>query len=395
MTGYLRLIIVLTLMITTVSAVHYYFIRRLARDPMLTNAWRRVVTIAIIVLGVSALATFGLGRVLPFSVSQYVVYLPYIWMGCVPILFLVFLGGDVVRLALAGTRKLRKQAPLNPQRRRFFSRLLAGAAAVTTVELATVSVLKAAGEVSITRVDVTLDKLPRALSGFTIVQLSDLHIGLTLGRDWLAEIVNKVNELKPDMIAITGDLVDGSVDRLKNEVAPLRELKAPDGVFFVTGNHEYYAGAVEWLKEIERLGIRVLRNERVSVGRGDDIFDLAGIDDHSSRGMAPGHDGPDIKRALEGRDPNRELVLLAHQPLGMDEVAASDVGLMLSGHTHGGQIWPITNFVIFRHPYNTGLHRHGARTQIFVTQGTGYWGPPMRLGSESEIAVIKLMSGSQ
>ncbi len=395
MTGYLRLIIVLALMLTTVSAVHYYFVRRLALDPKLTKSRRDIVTILIIVLGVSALATFGLGRILPFSVGKFVVYLPYIWMGCVPLLFIVLLGTDLARLVMAGVQKLRKQPPLSPQRRRFFSRIVAGAAAVTTVELAAVSALKAAGDVAVTHVDVTLDKLPRALSGFTIVQISDLHIGLTLGRDWVAEIVRKVNELKPDMIAVTGDLVDGSVDRLKNEVAPLRDLKAPGGVFFVTGNHEYYAGAVEWLKEIERLGMRVLRNERVSVGRGDDTFDLAGIDDYSSRGMAQGHDGPNLKRALEGRDLSRELVLLAHQPLGVDEAAAGDVGLMLSGHTHGGQIWPITSFVIFRHPYNTGLHRHGARTQIFVTQGTGYWGPPMRLGTESEIAVIKLASGSK
>jgi predicted MPP superfamily phosphohydrolase len=183
------------------------------------------------------------------------------------------------------------------------------------------------------------------------------------------------------------------VEHLRKDVAPLADLRAREGVFFVTGNHEYYSGATEWVAECERLGVRVLRNERVSVGRGGESFDLAGVDDANSRGKAPGHDGPDLGAALRGRDKSREVVLLAHQPVASEEAAANDVGLVLAGHTHGGQIWPFSYLVRLRYPYPTGLQRVGARTQLYISQGTGYWGPPMRLGTDSEIAVIELVRG--
>jgi predicted MPP superfamily phosphohydrolase len=232
---------------------------------------------------------------------------------------------------------------------------------------------------------VRLDKLPRELDGTVIVQMSDIHVGPTIGRELIEDLVARSNALEPHLVAITGDLVDGSVENLRDQVAPLSQLKARWGVFFVTGNHEYYSGVTEWIDELGRLGVRVLRNERVAVADG---LDVAGVDDHSSRGMAPGH-GPNLRRALAERDPRREVVLLAHQPRAIDEAAALDVGLQLSGHTHGGQLWPWNYFVRLQQPFVVGLDRR-ARTQIYTSPGTGYWGPPMRLGTRSEITKITL-----
>jgi predicted MPP superfamily phosphohydrolase len=234
---------------------------------------------------------------------------------------------------------------------------------------------------------VAIDRLTKAKSGYRIVQISDVHVGPTIGKEFIEEIVARINALKPDLIAITGDLVDGSVTELEEHVAPLARLTAKDGVFFVTGNHEYYSGADEWIAHLGRLGVRVLRNERVRVG-GDAGFDLAGIDDASSSDS--GH-GSDLKRALAGRDDTCACVLLAHQPRGIDLADAMGVDLQLSGHTHGGQMIPWNFLVRLQQPFVAGLHKL-ARAQIYVSRGTGYWGPPMRLGAPAEITEIELVS---
>jgi predicted MPP superfamily phosphohydrolase len=248
---------------------------------------------------------------------------------------------------------------------------------------------RALARVEVKEVAVRLLRLSPAHHGTTIVQLTDLHVGPTIGRAFIEDIVRRTNDLRPDLVAITGDLVDGSVERLRHAVEPLRDLRARYGVFFVTGNHEYFSGAAPWIAELRRLGIRVLRNERVSVG-GDAGFDVAGIDDHSAGrlGEAPS----DLDQALAGRDPARAVVLLAHQPRAIFEAARLGVDLQLSGHTHGGQIWPFTYLVKLQQPYIAGLHQHGD-TQIYVSPGTGYWGPPMRLGTRAEITRVTLQAG--
>jgi len=234
-------------------------------------------------------------------------------------------------------------------------------------------------------VPVKLERLPRALDGLTLVQLSDLHVGLTIGRRFVESVVAEVARQRADAIVVTGDLVDGSVDELADLVAPLGALKARYGVFFIPGNHDYYAGIRPWLAQVQRMGWRILLNARTTLGdagaEGASI-DLAGVDDPTGR--------PDLGRALVGRDPERELVLLAHQPRAIREAAAAGVGLQLSGHTHGGQIWPFGLAVLAFQPYLAGLHRHGERTQIYVSRGTGYWGPPMRIGAPAEITRLVL-----
>ncbi len=196
-----------------------------------------------------------------------------------------------------------------------------------------------------------------------------------------------------DAVARAGDLMDGSVRELGAIVGELGRLQARHGVFFVTGNHEYYSGVVPWLAELRRLGIRVLENERVRVGDAGASIDLAGVDDwRAASAEVGGYEGA-LASALAGRDPDRSLVLLQHQPRGVEEAVRSGVELQLSGHTHGGQIFPFNFLVAAAYPYVAGLyhHREGDRAgQVFVSRGTGFWGPPMRLGAPPEIAKIVL-----
>jgi uncharacterized protein len=234
-------------------------------------------------------------------------------------------------------------------------------------------------------VPVHLDGLPSQLDGFRLVQISDLHIGALLHRGWVEGVVERVLGARPDAVAITGDLVDGSVDELRNHVAPLAALaSAPHGAFFVTGNHEYYSGVAQWLRHLPTLGIRPLENERLELAPG---LDLAGIHDASGTGLR-GY-APDLDRALAGRVKGRPLVLLAHQPRQFAEAARKGVSLTLSGHTHGGQIWPFSWIVAIVQPYLAGLHRSG-EAQIYVSRGTGFWGPPMRVFAPPEITVLTL-----
>ena len=249
--------------------------------------------------------------------------------------------------------------------------------------------IEARGTHEVVDVEITLAKLPPALDGFTIVQLSDLHVGLTIDRAFVQRVVDHANRLSPDVIALTGDFVDGRVDDLRDDVAPLRELRAKHGVYAITGNHEYYSGADPWIAEISSLGVRYLRNDRVAIGDADAGFDLAGVDDYSARG--DGH-GEDFAKATAGRDPSRALVMLAHQPRQVRRAADFGVDLQLSGHTHGGQIWPWHYVVKLQQGgLLAGRYQHEG-TQLYVSRGCGYWGPPVRLLAPLEITRVILRS---
>jgi predicted MPP superfamily phosphohydrolase len=315
----------------------------------------------------------------------------FVWMGFMFLLFVLLVAGDLVRLVAFLASLGAKHGGLDVERRTLLARVLGGVAGAGAAVVGTVAVGQALRVVKVAEVDVRLARLPAESSGITIVQLSDLHIGATIGRTFIEDVVRRTNDLRPDIVAITGDLVDGSVERLWDAVSGLGRLQARHGVFFVTGNHEYFSGVEPWLAALSRLGIRVLANERVAIASAGGGFDLAGIHDRSAARMHPGH-RPDLARALAGRDPARELVLLAHQPKDVEEAAQMGVGLQLSGHTHGGQIWPFSYLVKLAQPYLAGLHRH-RDTQIYVNPGTGYWGPPMRLGTRAEITRIRLLSG--
>ncbi|MFJ7206282.1 metallophosphoesterase [Streptomyces sp. NPDC098789] len=270
-------------------------------------------------------------------------------------------------------------------RRVFVARVLAGAAAAaatTTVGYGTYGVLRGP---KVKRVTVPLAKLPRAAHGFRIAVVSDVHLGPILGRAHTTRIVDAVNATQPDLIAIVGDLVDGSVHDLGSAAEPLARLRSRHGSFFVTGNHEYFSGAQQWVDHVRELGLHPLENARQELP----YFDLAGVNDVA--GESEGH-GPDFDRALGGRDrDHRTAVLLAHQPIVIHDAVRHGVDLQLSGHTHGGQLWPGNYLAELANPTVAGLERYGD-TQLYVSRGAGAWGPPVRVGAPSDITVVQLAS---
>jgi len=239
-------------------------------------------------------------------------------------------------------------------------------------------------------VDIPIAGLPTALEGFTIVQISDIHVGNTIGRDYVTAIVSRVNDLQPDVVAITGDLVDGTVARLAHDVAPLAQLKSTYGTLFVTGNHEYYSGAGPWLVEFQRLGFQILLNRHVVIERGGAKLAIAGVTDYSGHHFSAAHRS-DPATAIRGApDDISAKILLAHQPRSAAAAAEAGFDLQLSGHTHGGQFLPWNFFVRLQQPYTAGLARLRSMW-VYTSRGTGYWGPPMRLGAPSEITQIRLV----
>jgi uncharacterized protein len=372
--------------------LHWYLWARLVRDPAWPERMYFWLTSAVIAAGVGLPLGLLAGRFLPRPISEPIASVAYTWMGVVFLLLILVVAGDVLRFAILGATMAYAKlsaAPVDPVRREVLARGIAAAAGVASVGLTGASLRSGLGEVDAVEVPVKLPRLPAALSGLTLVQLSDVHIGPLLGDRFVRSIVEKANAQRPDIVVITGDLVDGDVAQLRPQMEAFAKLRARYGVYFVTGNHEYYSGVDEWMPELARLGIRVLRNERVAIGDSSSSIDLAGIDDFTAARFGEGH-GPDLKRALEGRDPGRELVLLAHQPKAIGGAAIAGVGLQLSGHTHGGQIWPFRHAVGLVQPYVEGLHRHGELTQIYVSRGTGFWGPPMRLAAPAEITKLVL-----
>ncbi|ESP97810.1 Integral membrane protein [Streptomyces sp. GBA 94-10 4N24] len=269
-----------------------------------------------------------------------------------------------------------------PSRRLFVSRIVGGTAAAValgTVGAGTYGVLRGP---RLKHVTVPLAKLPRAAHGYRIAVVSDVHLGPILGRGHTQRIVDTVNSAQPDLIAVVGDLVDGSVAELGHAAEPLAQLRARDGSYFVTGNHEYFSGAAEWVDHVRELGLRPLENARVEKAG----FDLAGVNDVAGESYGQ---GPDFVRALGDRDRSRASVLLAHQPIVIDEAVEHGVDLQLSGHTHGGQLWPGNLIAGLANPTVEGLERYGD-TQLYVSRGAGAWGPPVRVGAPSDITIVQL-----
>ncbi|MGQ4728683.1 metallophosphoesterase [Streptomyces sp. Ju416(a)] len=272
----------------------------------------------------------------------------------------------------------------NPSRRLFVSRVVGGAAAtagLATVGYGAYGVLRGP---SVRRITVPLAKLPRAAHGFRIAVVSDIHIGPILGRAHTRRIVDTINATSPDLVAVVGDLVDGSVADLGSAAEPLAALRARHGSYFVTGNHEYFSGAEQWVDHVRELGLVPLENARVEIAG----FDLAGVNDIA--GETEGQ-GPDFGRALGDRDRGRAAVLMAHQPVVIHDAVEHGVDLQLSGHTHGGQLWPGNLLAELANPTVAGLERYGD-TQLFVSRGAGAWGPPVRVGAPSDITVVELAS---
>jgi predicted MPP superfamily phosphohydrolase len=249
----------------------------------------------------------------------------------------------------------------------------------------------------VVEVEVPIANLPAALEGFSIAQISDIHIGPTIKTRYLERIVRRVNDLGADLVAITGDLVDGSVKSLAGHVAPLAELKSSYGTFFVTGNHEYYSGAQAWIEKLGTLGVRVLMNEHVVIDHPGQAADsaqarlvVAGVTDFSAHHFDSNHRSDPAAAMANAPEDTEFRLLLAHQPRSAVAAQRAGFDLQLSGHTHGGQFWPWGHFVRLQQPFVHGLHRlHNL--WVYTSRGTGYWGPPKRLRAASEITHLRLV----
>jgi predicted MPP superfamily phosphohydrolase len=375
------------------GAIHFYVWRRLVKSAQLPRRWHLGITIAFVVLFVSIPVTTWTSRVWPAFAATFG-WVAYPWMALVALTFVALVLLDVGRLFLWGARKVaRRPAPeTSISRRVFLARITGGTALAVGGTSMARGMIEARGTHEIVDVEVYLSKLPASLDGFTIVQLTDLHVGNTIDRKFVQRVVDRTNTLSPDLIALTGDFVDGKVSDLRDEIAPLSQLRAKHGVYSVTGNHEYYSGADPWIAEISLLGAKYLRNQRVTIGEGTDSFELAGVDDHGARG---GDHGEDLAAATANRDPEKALVLLAHQPRQVRRAAKYGVDLQLSGHTHGGQIWPWHYIVRIQQGGLLAGRYEYEGTQLYVSRGCGYWGPPVRVLAPLEITRVILRSGVQ
>ncbi|MCY1030970.1 metallophosphoesterase [Corallococcus sp. BB11-1] len=389
MPRWLSLALFLVPVISLLAVAHVYLYRRLVRDVTARRGLRRA-GIALFAGGfVGSVGARMLGAMFSSEVARTVGIVLLLWMGLVLYLLMFTLLLDVGGRLLARVRKAPE--PASPRRRAFLTTGVAAGAAVAGATVSTYGAWRAFHPPDVRDIPVRLPRLPKALEGFTLVQLTDIHIGGVLQRRFVDELVARTNALKPDLIAVTGDLVDGTVTELGRYVGGFGALKARHGAYFITGNHDYYSGADAWVAFMQGLGINVLRNRSVSIGDAGASFDLLGVDDWSARRL--GEPGYDLDAAMRGLRPERASVLLAHQPSNFEEVARRGVGLQVSGHTHGGQMFPgnVLGHLIWGEQ-NAGLSRLGD-SQLYVSRGCGFVGPPMRVGAPPEIARIILLPG--
>ncbi|AGC45054.1 metallophosphoesterase [Myxococcus stipitatus DSM 14675] len=380
---------------------HLYLYRRLVRELVHGRVVRLLAIVFLTAMGLLMGMRRTLLGALPEETDRLVKVAMYSWMGVALCLVMALGLTDLSRGILAVARRLRQRRaseapalaqptpPVDAERRKFLGRAVAGGALVAGGGLATYGHWRAfVAPPLVTELAIKIPKLPRALDGFTIVQLTDVHVGPFIRRRFMDELVRHANALEPDLVAITGDLVDGDVPILGDAVAALRNLRSRYGSYFVTGNHEYYAGDVAWVEFLQSLDIQTLRNRHVRIGDAGASLDLVGVDDWSGW-RRTAQKGYDLDQALAGRDADRAAVLLAHQPANFKQAAERGVDLQISGHTHGGQLPPMTLFIDYAWEHAVGLYRH-QDSHIYVSRGCGFWGPPMRVGSPPELVKLVL-----
>jgi predicted MPP superfamily phosphohydrolase len=402
--------VLLAVVLLVVGAIHWYLWKRLVKDTTRTRRGRRVGTVLAVLLTLVIPATVAGSRALPHARQAIVAWPGFLWLALMFYLLVTLALLELPRLAVRlwwrrapKTVLAMSSAPaedavaetepgadpdpgpgpdFDAGRRLLLGRSLAVTAGVLSAGAVGIGTYQALSAPKLKRVPIRLAKLPASMEGFRIALVSDIHLGPLLGRAHTERIVRMINSVDADLVAVVGDLVDGSVAELGSAAEPLQDLRARHGSFFVTGNHEYFSGYREWIDEVSSLGLRVLRNERVDV-QG---LDLAGVNDETGGGSG---DAPDYAKALDGRDAARPVVLLAHQPVQAHEAARHGVDLQLSGHTHGGQMVPFNLLVGLQQPVVAGLGRVDG-TQVYVTRGAGFWGPPVRFGAPPDISVVEL-----
>jgi uncharacterized protein len=329
-------------------------------------------------------------------------WIGYLSFGVITLLFAFLVTKDVILLLVAGGQKVvafaghlfnsASSSPdaVDPERRRFLTNSLNVGILAATGALTGYGMFEALRRPDIVEITIPIKNLPKDLNGFKIVQITDIHVSRTIKRGFVQTVVDMVNALKPDLVALTGDLVDGSVEQLRNDVAPLADLKAPYGSYFITGNHEYYSGVQPWIEETARLGFTVLLNEHRIIERGTGRMILAGVTDYSGGQFGSDHVS-DPHKAIAGAPDCHAKILLAHQPKSIFAASEAGYDYMISGHTHGGQYFPYHFLAALAQPYISGFHMHNG-TRIYVSKGTGYWGPQLRIAARSEITVHTLVS---
>jgi predicted MPP superfamily phosphohydrolase len=382
----LLIFLVVLLASALLAAAHYYLAESLILDPGVPDPWRTLLLMLVFGLGATLiLQPIGERRLTP-PLSRAIAWAASLWMGLAFLLLIQLMATEPL-LWLAGC----VSEAAAPEPSEAFAAARAALVAGVALVAGGVGLRSALRPPRLERVEVTLERWPRELDGFRVAQVSDTHIGPILGRHFAEHVVAQVNALDADLVALTGDLVDGAVHRLAPEVAPFARLRARHGVFFVTGNHDHLSGVGAWCTRVQELGIRVLRNERVEIRARGAVFDLVGVDDHHGR-LFGQEGGEDLDAALAGRDPARPALLLAHDPSTFKRASGLGIDLQLSGHTHGGQLWPFRFFVRLAIPFVAGRYRRGG-AELYVSRGTGFWGPAMRLGAPAEITEIVLRSG--
>ncbi len=328
------------------------------------------------------------GRITGFDV--YLAWSGYLFMGLASCLYLLVVSRDLVLILAWVSKKtapfLKRSKPgcaTDPGRRAFLMKASSAVIAGTGLTAAGTGLYLALKEPVVVPVTLTLPPHARGLAGLTLVQFSDLHAGPTIGFEFIQRVSTTIASLNPDIIVFTGDLADGSPEELSYALSSLSSLSAPLGKFYITGNHEYYFGALRWIRHAETLGFTPLLNTHQVISHNQSRLVMAGVTDMRASAMIPGHSSSP-GAAFENAPDNSFRILLAHHPASVYQADGLDVDLQLSGHTHGGQYLPFNLAVRMEHPFVKGLYRHNG-TRVYVNQGTGYWGPPLRLGTEPEI----------
>ncbi|WP_394616515.1 metallophosphoesterase [Lentzea sp. JNUCC 0626] len=391
--------IFLLLLGVPVALGHLYLWRRLVVDTTRPRTvGRRIGAIAIVGAFLMLMSALVVTRRVPPEYGKFFAWPGFIWLA---VLFYLAIALGIAEIPRRILLKRAAAAPVpvgvgaeavepvevvpDPSRRLFIARSVAIGSGVAAGGVVGYGMTQALGDPQLLNVPVTLDKLRPSLSGFRIAVVSDIHLGPLLGRSHTERIVRMINEQQADLVAIVGDLVDGTVAELGEAAAPLRDLVSKQGSFFVTGNHEYFSGHEQWIAELDRLGVNPLRNEGLTVAGG---IEIVGVNDVTGKSY---DDGPDFGRALSGRDRNNPVVLLSHQPVQVTDASSHGVDLQLSGHTHGGQMAPFNLFVPLQQPSTAGLSKVD-NTWLYTSRGAGFWGPPVRVGAPPDITMIELRS---
>lgn len=385
-------VIWISIMVSTLAIGFAYISKRLISTMDLPANWKMAARVCLAAMFVIPGVSTFLYRYIEGWGDAWA-WVAYVGFGFLSLVFTVLVVRDVVLLGarvfeLVSSLFSSSSQTTDPARRAFLLQATGFAVLGVAGALTAYGVYQARRKPGIVNLTVPIKHLPEAFEGFRIVQITDIHAGLTVKRDWIEIVALQVQELGADLIAFTGDLADGSVPYLRDHVAPFAELAASEGKFFITGNHEYYSGAEPWVEEAERMGYRVLMNEHQLVSRKGSSIVIAGVTDYSGGDFLPHHTS-DPSRAIEGAPADAVKILLAHQPRSLYAALPLGFDLQISGHTHGGQFFPWNLLATVGQPYIAGLHKH-ENTWVYVSRGTGYWGPPVRLAAPSEISVITL-----